>query len=278
MRWRVVAYYFYFVQFLCSIGEEKKMDNEKTMLDFFLEHADWLSVTNDNIPYEDMLVELDKNGVQFTEKRSYENKYVVIQKPYNNFINYMVGNSNLRITRFDLAFDINKDYMEVINKFIEEWSPHSCVGKKDRFETLYFNSRQSDMFCRLYDKQVESQLDFPLTRLEYEVKGVIAKIFSYRLIYQGVDDAMCYIINYIQDFNYHKNLLGLIKFSDIGHMEPVKFDIIEKSLKATRFRRFIRQYSNSLIDYCDYYNLTGNELLDLCTDRLNIERVIEGVS
>lgn len=253
------------------------MDNEKNMLDFFLEHCDWLSVTNEDIPYEDMLVELDKNGVKFTEKRSFENQYVVIQRPYNNFVNYIVGTSSVRITRFDLAFDISKDFMEIVNKFINEWSPHSCVGKKDRFETLYFNSRQSDMFCRLYDKQLESQLEFPLTRLEYEIKGYIAKCFSYHLSYIGIDDAMAYILNYIYDFNYHKNLMGLIKFDNIGSVEPVKLDIIEKCQYNTRFRRFIRQYKQSLIDYCEHYGLTGNNLLDICTDELNIERVIEGV-
>lgn len=251
------------------------MNNEKTMLDFFLEHCDWISCINENISYEEMLVELDKNGVSFIEKRTYENKYIVIQKPYNNFINYMVGTSNIRITRFDLAFDINKDYMEIVNKFIDEWSPHSCVGKKDRIETLYFNSRQSDMFCRLYDKQLEAQLDFPLTRLEYEIKGVIAKIFSYRLSYIGIDDALGYILNYIQDFNYHKNLMGLIKITDYGSFEPVKFDIIENCLFNTRFRRFIRQYKQSLVDYCNHYGLTGNEILDICTNILDIERVIE---
>lgn len=248
---------------------------EKSMQDFLMEHLDWLSVTNYQVSFDELLIDLDKQGIAFDEKRNFDNRYCVIHKDsYSKFIDYMVGCASARITRFDLAFDIAKDYMEIVNEYINEWCPHSCVGSKDRFQTIYFNSRQSDMFCRLYDKQLEAGLDNPLTRLEYEVKGVIALQFSMRLVFVGVDDALSYLIEYIEKFNISKNLL-LIRFQNLGKIKPVEFSIIDKAITDNKFRRFIRQYRKSIIDYCMHYGLSGIDFLKICEGEINIEKLFQ---
>lgn len=261
------------------------MDKQNSMYDFLIEHCDWISATNEDISYEEMLIELDKNGVVFTEKRSYDNKYVVITKPYNNFIDYMVANdSTVRITRIDIKFDTPIDYMELVTKHIKDWNPHSCIGHKIadtedkfRYETIYFNSRQSDLFCRLYDKQLELQLQNPLTRLEYELKGYIAKVFSFRLCNFGIDDAVGYVLNLIQDFNYHKNLDCVVKIYDYGKFEPVPWKILEDCEYNIKFRRFIHQYKDSIVGYCNHYGLDGGQLYDLCFGVIDIDKVLKVV-
>ena len=190
-----------------SIFEEEFDSSE-----FLINVTDWLSVTNDGISYDEMLIMLDENGIKFSIKHSYEHQYVVVDKDYyTSLFALLVGNPSIRITRIDLKFDIFEDFEKICDKYIDVWTPRSVVGKKDRFETIYFNSRQSDIFCRFYDKTLESNLHFPCSRLEFEIKGVIARQFSMRYSFISADDAVAYIMEYIQTFMFRKNLDCLIK-------------------------------------------------------------------
>lgn len=241
--------------------------------DFLINVTDWLSVTNENIPYEDMLIMLDENGIKFTIKHSYEHQYVVIDKDsYTNLFALLVGNPSIRITRIDFKFDIFEDFKELYSKFIDVWTPHSIVGKKDRFETIYFNSRQSDIFCRFYDKTLESKLRFPCSRLEFEVKGVIARQFSLRYSFISSDDAVAYIMEYIQHFMFRKNLDCLVRLGNYGSYVP--FDIVEHNTKVEKFRRFIRQYGNSILSYIDSFDLSKNDFFDYIEGNADVEELL----
>lgn len=241
--------------------------------DFLINVTDWLSVTNESIPYEDMLIMLDENGIKFTIKHSYEHQYVVIDKDsYTNLFALLVGNPSIRITRIDFKFDIFEDFKELYSKFIDVWTPHSIVGKKDRFETIYFNSRQSDIFCRFYDKTLESKLRFPCSRLEFEVKGVIARQFSLRYSFISCDDAVAYLMEYIQHFMYRKNLDCLVRLGNYGTYVP--FDIVEHNTKVEKFRRFIKQYSKSLLDYIDSFDLSPDEFFGYLEGTSDIEELL----
>lgn len=248
-------------------------DEEFDSRDFLINVTDWLSVTNEGISYEDMLIMLDENGVKFTIKHSYEHQYVVIDKScYTNLFALIVGNPSIRITRIDVKFDIFEDFKEIYAKFIDVWNPHSIVGKKDRFETIYFNSRQSDIFCRFYDKTLESKLRFPCSRLEFEVKGVIARQFSMRYSFISSDDAVAYLMEYIQHFMYRKNLDCLVRLGNYGSYVP--FDVVEHNTKVEKFRRFIKQYSKSLLDYIDSFDLSPDEFFGYIEGNSDIEELL----
>ena len=236
-------------------------EEEFDSYEFLINVTDWLSVTNEGISYEEMLIMLDENGIKFSLKHSYQHQYVVIDKEcYTNLFALLVGNPNIRITRIDLKFDMFEDFKSIYTKYIESWTPHSIVGKKGRFETIYFNSRQSDIFCRFYDKTLESNLRFPCSRLEFEIKGVIAKQFSLRYSFISSNDAVAYLMEYIQHFVYRKNLDCILRLRNYGTYLP--FDVVEHNTKVEKFRRFIKQYKSSLLNYLDSFDITPNEFFD----------------
>lgn len=241
--------------------------------DFLINVTDWISVTNEGISYEEMLIMLDENGIKFSIKHSYEHQYVVIDKEcYTNLFALLVGNPYVRITRIDFKFDILKDFKELYVKYIDTWVPRSIVGQKDRFETIYFNSRQSDIFCRFYDKALESNLKFPCSRLEFEIKGIVAKQFSMRFSFISSDDAVAYLLEYIQHFMFRKNLDSLVRLGNFGSYVP--FDIVEHNTKVEKFRRFVKQYSKSLLDYIDSFDLTPNEFFSYLEGTSNIDELL----
>ena len=251
-----------------SIFEEEFDSSE-----FLINVTDWLSVTNDGISYDEMLIMLDENGIKFSIKHSYEHQYVVVDKDYyTSLFALLVGNPSIRITRIDLKFDIFEDFEKICDKYIDVWTPRSVVGKKDRFETIYFNSRQSDIFCRFYDKTLESNLHFPCSRLEFEIKGVIARQFSMRYSFISADDAVAYIMEYIQTFMFRKNLDCLVRLGSFGSYVP--FDIVEHNTKVEKFRRFIKQYSNSILNYIDSFDLTPKEFFDYVEGNSDIEELL----
>lgn len=242
--------------------------------DFLINVTDWISVINEGISYDEMLIMLDQNGIKFSIKHSYEHQYVVIDKScYTNLFSLLVGNPVIRITRIDFKFDIFKDFEELSSKYIDNWIPHSIVGKKDKFETIYFNSRQSDIFCRFYDKTLESHLPFPCSRLEFEIKGFVARQFSMRYSYISADDALSYLIEYIQNFMFRKNIDCLVRLGNYGSYVP--FDIVEHNTKVEKFRRFIRQYSNSILDYLDTFHLTPQEFIGFIQGDIDIDEHIK---
>lgn len=242
--------------------------------EFLINVTDWLSVTNESISYDEMLIMLDENGIKFSIKHSYEHQYVVIDKScYTNLFALLVGNPCIRITRIDIKFDIFKDFTELCDKYIDVWSPHSVVGKKDRFETIYFNSRQSDIFCRFYDKTLEAGLHFPCSRLEFEIKGAIARQFSMRYSFISSDDSVAYLMEYIQNFMFRKNIDCLVRLGSFGTY--TSFDIVEHNTKVEKFRRFIKQYGTSLLNYLDSFDLTPKEFFDYLEGKLDVERLLK---
>lgn len=248
-------------------------DEDFSSYDFLLNVTDWISCKNENISFEEFLIMLDENGVKFTTKRSYEFQYVVIDKTtYIEFFALMVNNPCIRITRIDFKFDTFQDFKEMYEPYISEWCPSSCVGKKDRFETIYFGSRQSDMYCRFYDKQKESDLKFPCSRLEFEVKGFVSRQFSLRYTFVGIDDALNYLLDTIRDFMFRQKIDGLISFPSYG--EYVPFNLIEHNSKVSKFRRFVKQYKKSILDYLDSFDLTPNEFFQILSDEIPIESLL----
>lgn len=248
-------------------------EQDFSSMDFLINVTDWVSVTNEGLPYDEMLIMLDENNIKFTVKHSYEHQYVVIDKSsYANLFSLLISNPSIRITRVDFKFDIFEDFEKIYSKYIDNWNPHSVVGKKDRYETIYFNSRQSDIFCRFYDKALESNLKFPCSRLEFEIKGAVARQFSMRYSFVSPDDAVAYLMEYIQVFMFRKNLDSLVRLGSFGSYVP--FNVVEHNTKVEKFRRFIKQYSRSLLDYLDSFDLTADEFFEYVEGTADVELLL----
>lgn len=248
-------------------------DFEVDTFDFFVRGIDWISVINDGVSYDEMLVLLDCYGISFEQRYFMNKKYVFISKSLDNYKKLILlfdSVKDIRITRIDFKMDFNNDFKNVVDKF--DLNSHSEVSKKGDVQTIYFNSRQSDLFCRLYNKQVESHLPFPLTRLEYEVKGNLAYMFSKRLSYLGFEDSFNFLFDKINDFNSRKGLSSVF-YITAGDYLPV--DFIEDYSIKDKFRRFVKHNRNSYTYYLDYFNITPDELNNLMNGFTNLEKFLE---
>lgn len=81
---------------------------------------------------------------------------------YQEFIKYA---SDLKLRRYDLAIDLPFKRSDV--KLIKDRRSYHFL--KDRSITEYLGKRSNHNFIKLYDKTVESKLDYDLTRLEITV-------------------------------------------------------------------------------------------------------------
>lgn len=243
-------------------------------VDEFLKYSiDWISVINDNVSYDEMCLIFDKKGIKFEERYFMANKYLVIDKNcYSDLIQLMSKTSDFRITRIDIKSDFKEKFEDVVIDGIAVWEPYSSVSKKGKLQTLYFNSRQSDMFCRLYDKQAESNLEFPLTRLEFEIKGDLAYEFSKRLSYLGMADAVNFIYSKINEFCQRKGLNHLFYITTSSYLP---FEFIERKTMKNKFRNFIRHNSKSYAKYMEYFDLSPNQLDDIMLGVIDLEKFLE---
>lgn len=251
------------------------LENEEfSPYDFLLNTCDWISCTNEGVSFEEFLILLDSNGIKFSIRRSFEHQFVVIDKSsYVEFFALLPSTPSVRITRIDLRFDTFQDFKAMYEPYLEDWRPSSCVGKLGRYETIYFGSRSSDLYCRFYDKQKESNLNFPCSRLEFEVKGFLCKQFSLRISYISLDDALSFLLDNIRDFMYKQKLDGLVNIPTYGKYIP--FDIVNHASMVDKFRRFVKQYSSSILSYLDSFDLNGNEFVELLEDKSKLNEFLE---
>lgn len=98
------------------------------------------------------------------------------------------------VRRIDLAVDIP----EALNPF-DLWTDlefgHAATSSRkhqliqsDGGWTVYVGSRTSDKFLRIYDKQAEAGLDYPLTRIELECKSDYAEGIAQHVDAEGYNN------------------------------------------------------------------------------------------
>lgn len=229
----------------------------------FIKLIDWISIINENVSYDEMLFELELHGILFSERHMFNNKYVVIDKnSYSRCIDLLDGSSSYRITRLDLKFDYDMKFEDIVSLYGTDWDFTSCVGDRDSIKTIYFGSRNSDLFCRFYNKTAESNLDFDLSRLEYEIKGQVARLFSARLSYIGFDDAYNYIMQILTEFSSKHNLISFFNVFDFS--SPVDFSIIDNKISKEKFIYFVRHNASSFLTWLDKFDITPEEFKSLC--------------
>ena len=180
---------------------------------------------------------------------------------------------SIRITRIDIKFDYFMPYKYMCKRFLDEFKLSNVILNKDKdVSTVYFGSRQSDIYCRFYNKREESNLEFDVSRLEFEIKGYVCKQFSLRFSNISEYDAMDYLLNMIFEFCEHRNIvfLRLPYFDDY-----VSAELVDKASLVAKFKRFCVQYKNSIETYIEHFGLTPNEFVDVVTIDDSFERYIQ---
>lgn len=241
----------------------------------FIDSVDWISVINENCSFDELCEFITKNtNINFSTRYMFNHDYIVISKDsYQEFFDYYEDylKDYCRFTRLDLKYDYREPYNEMRERFLEFWDWNTGVSDKEGLATIYFNSRQSDLFCRFYNKQKEAKLDYPLSRLEYEIKGAIIRQFSVRYRHRGLDDALNYIYSLMTEFNYNRGLTCIVPTFEYEQPLP-NFDIVHKE-KIEKFRTFLKQYRYSILDYVGLLR-DKNELFDLCIDMSDFDKVV----
>ena len=227
---------------------------------------DWLSLINDSVSYDEMLILLDEYQIKFEERYFMNKKYVVVDKAfYQSALDLVSLDPSVRITRIDIKFDFEDSFDDVVSNYYDLFEPYSTISKFGKLETIYFNSRQSNIFCRLYDKQAEAHLDSSLTRLEFEIKGDFAFEFSKRLSYLGFDDASNFIFDKINEFCERKHLTKLFYVTTRSY---ISFDFINNQEMKYKFRNFIRHNRNSYKNYMKFFDISPSDFDILMTGDL----------
>lgn len=100
---------------------------------------------------------------------------------------YLQQNNNITITRLDLAMDVKQ--MDLINtismditlkNYKTRFKTYKIVKNYETYtnkvigHTIYFGSRQSNVFIRIYNKGLEQKIAADWTRIELEIKGKTA--------------------------------------------------------------------------------------------------------
>lgn len=100
----------------------------------------------------------------------------------------------LGITRFDLAIDIPKYRNKIA--FVKDNRMYSCIQKSNLNFTEYLGKKNKPGRVKLYNKQIEMDLEYPLTRLEItcsENKVNLPKVVDLSLL-KGADLELMQII------------------------------------------------------------------------------------
>lgn len=110
------------------------------------------------------------------------------------------------ITRIDIALDIynNVNIMDNIisahkeGSFKSKWRSSKVIESTKggvTATTIYYGSRQSEIMCRIYDKQLESGTEYAWVRIELEIKKEYAKSIAELLMVERLADIYSGLLN-----------------------------------------------------------------------------------
>ena len=176
---------------------EDWMDGSRYKRKFFTVPIEGVLVAADAMPIHDVLpcdrftIDFSGNGLAhfFTRHAAWANLY--------NFFQAVLNQPGIRVNRLDVALDcFQRRQLTVLkaHRYVKRgdvnlrWR-HYNLMRSTKGDTLYLGSRQSDSFCRIYDKRAQEMarqggpdmLPNHWTRLELELKDNTATAVAYKL-------------------------------------------------------------------------------------------------
>ncbi|WP_456471450.1 replication initiation factor domain-containing protein [Caminibacter sp.] len=198
---------------------------------------------------------------------------------FKNILNFM-KDYNYKVSRFDLCIDTNLiRFNEIQEKyfsdlFVSRFRSSSFINsKKNKIQarTLYFGSRQSDSFLRIYEKSKEIFLKTgkvvpEFIRIEFEFKNGVARKMFDMFIKGRVNDIKGVFLNYIE-FKEKENKSRIYNFKTWDKW-VLLFNKLKKVVGSSRVLRspdvvgwLKRQVSKSLYFVAVKYPEIFNEIL-----------------
>lgn len=213
---------------------------------------DWLTLVEQDMSIEEIsdFITSKTNLTGNLRKIHNISSYVVPHSFYAySFALQLVLDGKARISRIDIKFDFYELFYLFFDK-LQNTNPSKILYESfDVPSTVYFGKRESDIYVRMYDKQLESDLDYPLSRVEFEVKGSVAFEFSKRVRFLGYFDAFMFLYSRLEEYRVrHFDSLQLSDDLDIYNYLP--FTTLDNNDYVVRFYRFYQQYRNALLLYC----------------------------
>ena len=175
-------------------------------------------------------------------------------------------NISVNLTRLDVCFDFLMPFSDVL--LPKDYSNLIYDGK-GRLNTIYIGSRRSDRFARIYDKTIESDLDYDLTRFEFEFKGELCNELGYRLLFFGYDDFCNRLCSLITKFCINHGI-------DLNLPNPspyVNYRLINVVDKIKSDTAFLHKFGKKFYDIFSEYNLTLSDLELIIEGSLNLDEI-----
>lgn len=269
---------------------------------------DWLSFTVKNLEIEEILKTLDTSELMPLKKGKlgykrgylYHTAYILYDGMENMGIHVDIPSSSLFIahhfllnpslqnkvdfTRIDLACDAKNvsfydnaaiacalQNYKTRRKKRSEIKSHDTNNNKLTGRTIYFGSRTSDTFLRIYDKALEEGAKEDWTRIELEIKGDNAKILASKIANQNsIGHTFCGILkNYINfiDRSASKNISRCpnLEFWDDLLLDQEKLVIAPKKEEKTLDQSYIwllKQVSKTLAKIQYFDEISDNKLTE----------------
>lgn len=203
---------------------------------------------------------------------------------------------NTRYSRIDIACDCYDYDMYNLtsaaakaHNYKSKWRKRSEIVQHDTAtnditgRTLYFGSRNSSVFLRIYDKALEQKLDLDWTRLELEIKGKSAHNLAIIIGQLSLDDIFFKLINNYISFvdrssNSNISRCKLLPFRDNFIKEKERLSVAPKKEEQNISKTYswlLKQVSRSIAKINKVDKSGGleliNGLIDIGNKKLSFE-------
>ena len=229
---------------------------------------DWLTLVEQDMSIEEIMDTITSKTNLIGNLRKIHNisSYVVPHSFYAySCALQLVLEGKARISRIDIKFDFGERF-DVFFARLGKTEPSKILYESfDIPSTVYYGKRESDIYVRMYDKQLESNLAYPLSRVEFEIKGSVAFEFSKRVRFLGFFDAFMFLYSRLEEYRVrHFDSLQLSDDLDIYNYFP--FDTLDNNDYIARFYRFYKQYHKSLLLYCNNLKIDNDTFFEIMNE------------
>ncbi|MBS7007035.1 replication initiation factor domain-containing protein [Anaerostipes sp.] len=205
------------------------------------------------------------------------------EKIFSFFINKILS-IDAKFTRIDLAIDdVYEKYFSCsqVQKMIENGQ---CVSKfksynnqdfrtlkgEKKGHTIYFGSRQSDTFLRIYDKALEQKSSYPWVRWELEIKHAKADRVAHEICQRQSISAVAFGIlqTYIRFINIDNNVrsrcsTNTIWLDFLANSQKIALTLPKKELSVDRSLGWLnKQVKPTLAGLVTYFDGDASFIFD----------------
>ncbi len=226
---------------------------------------DWLTLVEQDMSIEEIsdFITSETNLVGNLRKIHNIPSYVVPHSYYSySCALQLVLDGKARISRIDIKFDFGERFDLFFDR-LGKTEPSKILYESFYVpSTVYYGKRESDIYVRMYDKQLESNLASPLSRVEFEVKGSVAFEFSKRIRFLGYCDAFMYLYSKLEEYRV-RHFDSLQLSDDLNIYDYLPFATPDDNDYVARFYRFYKQYSKSLLLYCHNLKIDNDTFFEI---------------